>query len=367
MTNTMSLHQYLGLMLLLTLALSLPLWTQAAEPLPSWADGPVKQSIIEFVQAVTDQNSKDFVKPAERIAVFDNDGTLWSEQPMYCQVLFALDEVQRMAPEHPEWKTEQPFKAVLENDHKALSESGVDGLLKIIGATHTGITTEAFMDNAKTWLSQARHPKTGKPYTEMIFQPMLEMLGYLHSQDFKTYIVSGGDTAFVRAFAEQVYGIPPERVIGTTFTTQFQFEEGEPSILRTPKLAHSNDGPGKPESIDAVIGRRPILAFGNSDGDLQMLQWTAAGPGKRLIGLVHHTDTKREWAYDRQSGIGRLDKALDEAKTRGWTIVDMAPDWRRIYPFDAVTPGQVQQESATLDRNERLSHHATLKAKEPVR
>jgi hypothetical protein len=218
----------------------------------------------------------------------------------------------------------------------------MDGLLKIVGATHTGMTTDAFDDHAKTWLSQARHPKTGKPYTEMIFQPMLEMLDYLRSQDFKTYIVSGGDTAFMRAFAEKVYGIPPEQVIGTTFVTAFQLKDGKASILRTPKLAHNDDGPGKPESIDAVIGKRPILAFGNSDGDLQMLQWTAAGPGKRLMGLVHHTDAKREWAYDRKSDIGRLDKALDEANSRGWTVVDMATQWRRIYPFDPPANEQVQ-------------------------
>jgi phosphoglycolate phosphatase-like HAD superfamily hydrolase len=342
MTNPISLRHRYGLTLLLTLALSLPTFAQTGEPLPSWNDGPAKKNIIEFVQAVTDQSGKDFVKPADRIAVFDNDGTLWSEQPMYFELLFALEEVKRTAPQHPEWKTIQPFKAVLENDHKALGESGMDGILKIFGATHTGMTTEAFDDYAKTWLSQARHPKTGKPYTEMIFQPMLEMLDYLRSQSFKTYIVSGGDTAFMRAFAEKVYGIPPEQVIGTTFVTAYQLKDGQPSILRTAKLAHNDDGPGKPESIDAVIGRRPILAFGNSDGDLQMLQWTAAGPGKRFMGLVHHTDAKREWAYDRQSQIGRLDKALDEAKTRGWTIVDMAAEWRRIYPFEAAAPEHVQ-------------------------
>ena len=342
MTNPIPGRQRFGLSLLLALVISLPAFAQTAEPLPSWNDGPAKKSIIEFVQAVTDQSSKDFVKPAERIAVFDNDGTLWSEQPAYFELLFAFDEVKRTAPQHPEWKTTQPFKAVLENDHKALAAAGMDGLLKIVGATHTGMTTEAFDDHATTWLTQARHPKTGKPYTEMIFQPMLEMLDYLRSQDFKTYIVSGGDTGFMRAFAEKVYGIPPEQVIGTTFVTAFQFKDGKASIVRTPKLAHNDDGPGKPESIDAVIGRRPILAFGNSDGDLQMLQWTAAGSGKRLMGLVHHTDAKREWAYDRQSQVGKLDKALDEAKSRGWTIVDMAAEWRKVYPFESATPEQVQ-------------------------
>lgn len=322
------------------LLLSLP--ALAADPLPSWNEGPNKKQIIEFVQAVTAEGSKDYVKPAERIAVFDNDGTLWTEQPAYFEVLFAFDEVKRLAPQHPEWKTTQPFQAVLEGDHKALAASGMDGLLKIIGATHTGVSTEAFIDNAKNWLKQARHPKTGKPFDQMIYQPMLEMLDYLRSQQFKTYIVSGGDTAFMRAFAEEVYGVPPEQVIGSNFVTQFQLKDGTPQVLRTAKLAHNDDGPGKPESIDAIIGRRPILAFGNSDGDLQMLQWTAAGPGKRLMGLVHHTDAQREWAYDRNSQVGRLDKALDLAKQQNWTVVDMASDWGRIYPFDPAVQVKVQ-------------------------
>ncbi|MEK1907568.1 MAG: HAD family hydrolase [Pseudomonas sp.] len=317
-----------------------PLLLQAAEPLPSWNDGASKKSIVSFVEAVTTQGSKDFVAPAERIAVFDNDGTLWSEQPMYFQVLFALDEVKRLAPEHPEWKEQQPFKAVLEGDHKAIAASGMDGLLKIVGATHTGISTEAFSANAQAWLAKAKHPKSARPYTEMVFQPMLELLDYLRANDFKTYIVSGGEVAFMRTFAEEVYGIPPEQVIGTTFVTEYQYNDGKPQILRLPKLGHNDDGPGKPESIDSIIGRRPILAFGNSDGDQQMLQWTAAGSGKRFMGLVHHTDAQREWAYDRQSSIGKLDKALDEAKAKGWTIVDMTSEWNRVYPFDAAATGQ---------------------------
>ncbi|AMN80927.1 HAD family hydrolase [Pseudomonas azotoformans] len=324
----------------LLLLLSLP--ALAADPLPSWNEGPNKKQIIEFVQVVTAEGSKDYVKPAERIAVFDNDGTLWTEQPAYFEVLFAFDEVKRLAPQHPEWKTTQPFQAVLEGDHKALAAAGMDGLLKIIGATHTGVSTEAFIDNARNWLKQARHPKTGKPFDQMIYQPMLEMLDYLRSQQFKTYIVSGGDTAFMRAFAEEVYGVPPEQVIGSNFVTQLQLKDGKPQVLRTAKLAHNDDGPGKPESIDAIIGRRPILAFGNSDGDLQMLQWTAAGPGKRLMGLVHHTDAQREWAYDRNSQVGRLDKALDLAKQQQWTVVDMASDWGRIYPFDPAVQVKVQ-------------------------
>ena len=324
----------------LIIFLTLPAW--AADPLPSWNEGPSKKQIIEFVQAVTVEGSRDYVKPAERIAVFDNDGTLWTEQPAYFEVLFAFDEIKRLAPQHPDWKTTQPFKAVLDGDHQALAQSGMDGLLKIIGATHTGISTEAFIDNARAWLKQARHPKTGKPYNQMIYQPMLEMLDYLRSQQFKTYIVSGGDTAFMRAFAEQVYGVPPEQVIGSSFVTQYQLKDGTPHILRTAKLAHNDDGPGKPQSIDAIIGRRPILAFGNSDGDLQMLQWTAAGTGRRLMGLVHHTDAKREWAYDRNSQVGRLDKALDLARTQHWTVVDMTSEWRRVYPFDPAVQPQVQ-------------------------
>ena len=326
----------------LLLALSLPLLAQAAEPLPSWNEGPAKKTIIEFVQTTTTPNSKGFVKPAERIAVFDNDGTLWSEQPGYFEELFAFDEIRRMAPQHPEWKEQQPFKAVLENDHQALAESGMEGLLKIFMASHAGLTTDEFRNNVQAWVSKARHPTTGKPYTEMVYQPMLEVLNYLREKGFKTYIVSGGDTGFMRVFAEEVYGIPPEQVIGSTFVTQYQLKDGKPSILRTAKIAHNDDGPGKPESIDSIIGRRPILAFGNSDGDLQMLQWTAAGTGPRLMGLVHHTDAKREWAYDKDSKIGRLDKALDEAKQQGWTIVDMTSQWGRIYPFEASATEQQQ-------------------------
>ncbi len=318
---------------LLVLLVLVPIWAQAA-PLASWKDGPSRAAIVAFVTAVTTDGSKDFIAPAERIAVFDNDGTLWSEQPMYFELLFALDEVKRLAPEHPEWKAKQPFKAVLEGDHKALADSGMEGLLKIVAVTHSGVSTEKFIATSRQWLSTAKHPKTGKPYTQMVFQPMLELLDYLRANGFKTYIVSGGEVAFMRAFAEQVYGIPPEQVIGTTLTSEFADKQGELSIQRLPKLLHNDDGPGKPVSIDSVIGRRPVFAFGNSDGDLQMLQWTMAGPGKRFAGLVHHTDGEREWAYDRQSKIGRLDKALDAAKKDNWTVVDMAVEWSRVYPFE---------------------------------
>lgn len=319
---------------LFTLCLLLPLAAHAAEPLPSWNDGASREAIVAFVEAVTDEQGKDYVPSAERIAVFDNDGTLWSEQPLYFQVLFALAEVKRLAPQHPEWKTQQPFKAVLEDDRKTLAESGMRGLMQIVTATHTGISNDTFEQNARRWLASSVHPRSQKPYTEMVFQPMLELLAYLRANGFKTYIVSGGEVAFMRTFAEEVYGIPPEQVIGTTFATRFQDQDGQLSIQRLAKLTHNDDGAGKPESIDAYIGRRPILAFGNSDGDLQMLQWTMAGPGRRFAGLVHHTDAKREWAYDRQSQVGRLDKALDEARNKGWVIVDMAREWNRVYPFD---------------------------------
>lgn len=320
---------------LLALLTVLPLLASATEPLPSWKDGPSKQAITQFVAAVTEEGSKDYVAPAERIAVFDNDGTLWSEQPMYFQALFAFDEAKRLAPEHPEWKTTQPFKALLEGDKETLAASGMEGLMKILAATHTGISTEEFSARAEAWLAKAKHPKSGKPFTEMVFQPMLELLDYLRANGFKTYIVSGGEVVFMRTFAEEVYGIPPEQVIGTTFVTEWQDQDGKLSILRQPKLLHNDDGPGKPVSIDQVIGRRPILAFGNSDGDLQMLQWTAAGNGKRFMGLVHHTDAEREWAYDRESKVGKLDKALEAAKQGNWTVVDMAKEWGRIYPFES--------------------------------
>lgn len=323
---------------LVALLLALPLLAQAADELPSWNEGASRQAIVEFVQSVTSEGSKDYVPVAERIAVFDNDGTLWSEQPMYFQLLFALSEVKRLAPQHPEWKTEQPFKAVLENDQKTLAASGMDGLMKIVGATHTGISTATFNENAERWLASAKHPKSAKPFTEMVFQPMLELLDYLRANGFKTYIVSGGEVEFMRTFAEEVYGIPPEQVIGTTFVTQFQDQDGKYSILREPKLALNDDGPGKPVSIQSIIGRRPIFAFGNSDGDLQMLQWTTAAEGKRFAGIVHHTDAKREWAYDRDSKIGRLDKALDAAKVNNWTVVDMAKEWKNIYPFELNQP-----------------------------
>nr|WP_235939228.1 HAD family hydrolase [Achromobacter aestuarii] len=306
----------------------------AQEPLPSWRDGPSKQAIVAFVETVTNAGTPDFVPQEDRIAVFDNDGTLWSEQPMYFQIIFALDEVRKMAPQHPEWKTTQPFKAAIERDYAALGQSGAQGLMKILAVTHTNMTTDAFAGKVKAWIASAQHPRFKQHYSKLTFLPMHELLDYLRANGFKVYIVSGGEVAFMRAWTQDAYGIPPEQVIGSTVVTQFKMVDGKPVLMRTPKLDFNDDGPGKPVSIDKFIGRRPIFAFGNSDGDLQMLQWTMAGSGKRFAGLVHHTDAKREWAYDRQSKIGRLDRALDEATQRGWTVVDMANEWNRVYAFE---------------------------------
>ncbi len=305
----------------------------AAEPLPSWNTGASKQAIVDFVTSVTREGSPDFVNRAERIAVFDNDGTLWAEQPVYFQFAFAIDRVRALAPQHPEWKDQQPFKAVIDGDLKALGAAGEKGLLQLMAATHAGITTEEFSKVAGEWLSKARHPRFNRPYTELAYQPMLELLGFLRDNGFKTFIVSGGGVEFMRVFAERVYGIPPEQVIGSSGVVAFQpGKDGKPVLLKKGEVEFVDDGPGKPVGINRFIGRRPILAFGNSDGDREMLQWTAAGSGKRFLGLVHHTDAQREYAYDRQSSIGRLDKALDEASARRWTVVDMQQDWRVIFP-----------------------------------
>ncbi|MGN6149298.1 MAG: HAD family hydrolase [Rhizomicrobium sp.] len=304
-----------------------------ADPLASWNDGPAKRSIVSFVTTATDEGGKGYIDPADRIAVFDNDGTLWSEQPIYFQFQFALDQVKALAPQHPEWRAEQPFKAVLDGDMKALAASGEKGLAALMMATHTGMTTDAFAATVTNWLASARHPRCKCPYTDLVYQPMLELMDYLRANGFKTYIVSGGGVEFMRAFAQTVYGVPPEQVIGTTGVTKFQIgADGKPELVREAKVEFVDDGPGKPSGINKFIGRRPVFAFGNSDGDQQMLEWTAAGGGARFEGLVHHTDAKREWAYDRQSKIGKLDKALDEATAKGWTVVDMKRDWRTIYP-----------------------------------
>ena len=304
------------------------------DPLASWNDGTAKQSIVDFVAAVTDKGGSDYVPPAERIAVFDNDGTLWSEKPAYFQLLFAIDRIKALAPQHPEWKTQQPFKAVLENDIKALAASGEKGLIQLVMASHAGMTTDEFEQIVTDWLVKARHPKFKRPYSDLVFQPMLELLAHLRANGFKTFIVSGGGIEFMRPFTEKVYGIPPEQVIGSSIKTKFEMRDGRPVLVREPEIFFIDDKAGKPVGIQKFIGRRPIAAFGNSDGDFQMLQWAAAGSGKRLMLIVHHTDAEREWAYDRKSPIGRLDKALDEANARGWTVVDMKKDWKVIYPFE---------------------------------
>jgi len=302
--------------------------------LPSWSDGPAKQSIIDFVEHVTKEGGRDYVPPAERIAVFDNDGTLWAEQPIYVQLAFSLDRVKALAAEHPEWKDEQPFKAVLEEDMKSVMAGGEHALLEILMATHGGMTTAEFEQTVSDWVNSARHPKTNRLYTEMVYQPMLELLAYLRTKGFKTYIVSGGGIEFMRPWAERVYGIPPEQVIGSSIKVKYEMRDSGPVLMRLPEIDFIDDKAGKPVAIHKFIGRRPILAFGNSDGDLQMLQWTAGGGGTRFMGLVHHTDSEREWAYDRKSHIGRLDQALAEAKAGGWTIVDMKRDWKSIFPFE---------------------------------
>jgi hypothetical protein len=304
----------------------------AIDRLPSWNDTAARSAIIDFIERVTDPASPDFVPEAERIATFDNDGCLWAEQPAYFQLLFIIDRVKALAPEHPEWATQQPYQAVLEGDMGALAASGERGLLELAMATHAGMTTEEFETVVTGWLATARHPVTGKPYTEMVYQPMLELLDYLRANGFKTFIVSGGGIEFMRPWTERVYGIPPEQVVGSSIRTEYEVRDGVPVLVRLPELNFIDDKEGKPVGINAHIGRRPIMAFGNSDGDFQMLEWTTASPGARLGVLIHHTDAEREWAYDRASHIGRLDRGLDEAADRGWVVVDMKEDWRTIFP-----------------------------------
>src|SRR5262245_47491766 len=320
---------------LLSLALAVAASPLAAQdPVPWWGDSGPKKAIVEFVARITKEGSADFVPPAERIATFDNDGTLWAEQPMYFQLAFALDRVKALAPQHPEWQTQQPLKSLLAGDLKAALAGGEKAILQIVMATHAGTTTDEFAKAVQEWTKTARHPKSGHAYTEMVYQPMLELLAFLRQNGFKTFIVSGGGIEFMRAWAEGVYGIPPEQTVGSAIVTRFEVRPSGPVLVREPKADFIDDGPGKPVGINSHIGRRPILAFGNSDGDLQMLQWTAAGGGARFMGLVHHTDAAREWAYDRTSHIGKLDKALDEAGAKGWTVVDMKADWKRVFPFD---------------------------------
>lgn len=305
--------------------------TFAADPLPSWRDTGTKRSIIDFVKKVTREGEPDFVPVAKRIATFDNDGTLWAEQPMYFQLFFALDRIKALAPEHPEWAEQEPFASLLKGDVKAALAGGEHALAQIVMATHAGLTTEAFEKVVTDWITTAKHPTTGKLYTEMVYQPMLELLSYLRAHGFKTFIVSGGGIEFMRPWTEKVYGIPPEQVIGSSIKTQFEYRDGKPVIVRLPELNFVDDKAGKPAAIQHHIGRRPVFAAGNSDGDLQMLQWAAAGDRPAFCLYIHHTDAEREWAYDRESHIGKLQKGLDEAKSKGWTVTDMKSDWLTVF------------------------------------
>jgi phosphoserine phosphatase len=304
---------------------------RAANPLPSWSDTAPKQSVTSFVEKVTKEGTPEFVPPAERIAVFDNDGTLWAEQPMYFQLFFAIDRIKALAPQHPEWKDKEPFASLLKGDVKAALAGGEHALVQIVMATHAGLTTEEFEKVVTDWITTAKHPKTGKLYTEMVYQPMLELLTYLRANGFKTFIVSGGGIEFMRPWAEKVYGIPPEQVIGSSIKTQYEIRDGKPVIVRLPELNFIDDKAGKPVGIQQHIGRRPLMAFGNSDGDFQMLEWTTSGKGPRFGLLVHHTDAEREFAYDRDSHIGKLSKGLDEAPKRGWTVASMKDDWKTVF------------------------------------
>jgi phosphoserine phosphatase len=308
---------------------------QPAEPLPSWNDGPAKARILAFVQAVTDKSGKDFVAPDDRVATFDNDGTLWCEQPIYAQAAFMLDQVKAAAPKHPEWKDNPAFKALVAQDRAALAKLGHKPILELLVVANSGMSVGAYDKTIRDWLETSRHPRFKRPYTDLVYGPMQEVLAYLRANGFKTYIVSGGSVEFMRPWAEKAYGIPPDQVIGTI--TQVKFEtrkNGEVVLMRMPKIDFVDDGPGKPVGIYRGIGQRPLAAFGNSDGDLQMLQFTAAGGGPRLMLIVHHDDAAREYAYDRKSSIGRLDRALDEANAKGWTVVSMKSDWKKIFAFE---------------------------------
>jgi len=302
--------------------------------LPSWNDGLPRKAILDFIERVTSVGSADFMPVPERIATFDNDGTLWTEQPIYFQFAFAIDRVKALAPQHPEWKDREPFKSALAGDMASLAGIGEKGLLEIVAATHSGMTVEAFTRTVEEWIATARHPRFHRLYTDLVYQPMLELMALLRAKEFKTFIVSGGGIEFMRPWTQRIYGIPPEQVVGSSGVVRYEFKDGKPTLVKEPKVEFVDDGPGKPVGINRFIGRRPIFAFGNSDGDQQMLEYTAGGEGARFMGLVHHTDAVREYAYDRESPIGRLDKAWDEAVRRKWTVVNMKTDWGVIYPFE---------------------------------
>ncbi len=325
----------------IALAILAPIRSLAAppDPLPSWWDGPTKKAVVEFVIRVTDGDGKDDVPPSERIAVFDNDGTLWCEQPAYAQLYFEMDRVRALAPAHPEWQVNEPFRSAIAGDLKGIGLSGEPGMLALVSATHAGTTPDEYRQAVRDWMTNARHPVLNRRVESLVYQPMLELLAWLRARGFRTYIVSGGDVEFMRAFSEEVYGIPPEQVIGSSFELKLEYRGSEPVLVQQRKIDFIDDKEGKVVGIQKFIGRRPVMALGNSDGDLHMLQWTTAGDGPRLAMIVRHTDSRREYAYDRLSSIGRLEKALDEAATRGWIVVDMRNDWKTIFP--AVPPPEV--------------------------
>ena len=314
---------------------------QHADPLPSWVEGNSKRALLRFVRQVSGEgvDHSPGIPIADRIAVFDNDGTLWSEQPLYVPFLFCIDRIRRLAPEHPQWRQQEPFASALRGDLASLARQGPPALRILLERAAAGVSTDAYREEVKRWIRNARHPQTGRPYTAMVYQPMLELLRFLRARGFRTWIVSGGEVGFMRAWSESVYGIPPEQVIGTRLALTYRDTAHGPVLEQQPSIEALVDGPGKAVAIEQIIGRRPLAAFGNSDGDQQMLSWTMAGHGPRFALLVHHTDAKREWAYDRNSPVGRLDRALDQAQHEGWTVVDMAKDWRVVHPvWPAPTP-----------------------------
>jgi hypothetical protein len=317
---------------LVALLLVVPASAQESDPLPSWNDGPAKEAIVAFVEKVTEEGAADYVPPADRIATFDNDGNLWAERPVYFQLLFAIDRVKALAPEHPEWTDKQPFKAVLEDDMDTLAKSGHEGIAELVMASHAGMSTDQFQQIVSDWLATAEHPRFKRKYTDLVYQPMLELLSYLRNNGFTTYIVSGGGIEFVRNFSEEKYGIPPAQVVGSSIKTKYELIDGEPTLMRQAEMNFINDKEGKPVGINQQIAQRPIFASGNSDGDYQMLEWTTAGEGPSFGLILHHTDAEREYAYDRDSSVGRLDKALDDASDKGWVVIDMKKDWKTVFP-----------------------------------
>ncbi len=329
-----------GLMLAAALTGSAAEAEQAGDPLPTWKDGAAKQAILDFIRVTTDQASPDFVTPAQRIVTFDNDGTLWVEHPIYTQLAFALDRVKALAPQHPEWKDEQPFKAVLDNDFQALAAAGEKGLIELVMASHAGMSTEEFEAIVMDWMAKAKDPRFKRSYPELAYQPMVELLGYLRAKGFKTYIVSGGGVEFMRPITQRLYGIPPEQVIGSSIKTQYEFKDGKPELMRLPEIDFIDDKAGKPVGINQYIGRRPIAAFGNSDGDRQMLEWTGAGSGARLMVLVLHDDAEREYAYGPANELPNTkfgtfpDSLMKEANKKGWIVISMKNDWVRVFSFE---------------------------------